>query len=74
MPKRDDEDLIRKHLWLSRQDWERTEMYFGRNMGTSRAIRVMMKQFLDGIEAKARQSATRPRVELELDEIPNDPA
>ena len=72
MARNEDEPLVRKHVWLSQRDWERTEMYFANNLGTSKALRVMMRSFLNGIEAKASAKAARPSVEIDLGDDLNE--
>lgn len=60
MPVNDSAPLVRKHIMLFADDWERLEQIFGRTVGASRAIRTMLNGYLDDLEAaqNAKRSAS----------------
>lgn len=67
MPKYESEEISRRHLWLYTRDIERTELLFGRTLGFSKAIRLMVRKFLNSVEAKGLIEAHHPIVnELDL--------
>ena len=66
--KRANDALIRKHVWLDANDCDRIESLFGETIGFSEAIRLMLRKFLDGIEAKAQGAAKAlPHKPVEVD-------
>lgn len=57
MPRTETEEIQRVHLWLYARDVERINELFGKNIGISRAIRMMVRKFLNQIDAKAQLEA-----------------
>jgi len=62
MPKYESEEIARRHIWLYARDIERTELLFGRTLGFSKAIRLMVRKFLNSVEAKGLIEAHHPIV------------
>jgi len=62
MPRYESEDLVRRHIWLYARDVERIELLFGRSLGFSKAARLMVRKFLDSVEAKGLLEAHHPVV------------
>ncbi len=60
MPKYESEEISRRHIWLYSRDIERTELLFGRTLGFSKAIRLMVRKFLNSVEAKGLIDAHHP--------------
>lgn len=65
MPKRETEQLKRIHLWIYERDYDRLHTYFDGRIKISDAVRQILHNYLNQIEAKAGAVA-RPM------EIPND--
>lgn len=61
MRRNDGEDLTRVHLWVYTRDWERIKAYFGESLGPSKAARLMLRKFLDNLEAETELNAKRPK-------------
>jgi len=57
MPRKENEDCVRVHLWIFKKDYQRLHDYFGDSIGFSKGARHIIKQFMDGIEAKAAEQA-----------------
>lgn len=58
MPRKESEPLKRLHIHLFERDWERIQLLFADNIGESKAIRHMVRKYLDMIEAKATEGQT----------------
>ena len=67
MPKRETEELKRIHLWIYERDYERLHTYFDGRIKISDAVRQILHNYLNQIEAKAGAVA-RP-MELKHDDI-----
>ena len=54
------ETLVRKHLWMFADDWEWIQSNFGNpgNIGTSTAIRLMLRKYINQLKASAENAAT----------------
>lgn len=52
-------ELVRKHIWLNAEDWEFCELYFKDNVGTSKAIRMILHEAVLGLQAKAAATSQR---------------
>ena len=63
----DDEELIRVHIWIYKRDHERIMAYFDKTLGFSRAARMMLRKFLDNLEAQSAATAKPIKAQ------PNDP-
>lgn len=50
---REGEELKRIHLWLYTRDIDRLHALYGSTVGISKAVRLMVRKFLDNLEAKA---------------------
>jgi hypothetical protein len=55
--------MTRRHVWIDDADWEWITETFGSNLGTSKAIRMMIKTFRRGVESRAGQGARRPQID-----------
>ncbi len=56
--------MERKHIWVDKENWRWVQETFGATIGTSAAVRLMMKKFREGVEAKvSSEVASRPRPE-----------
>lgn len=64
------EDLTRVHLYLDKDDTEWYKLMFGENVGLSKAIRAVLRDYRKKIEAQAGQKAKRVEMPQSLkDEI-----
>lgn len=45
----------RRHVWIDDEDWEKITQHFSASIGTSAAVRAMLKAVLKGIEERAAQ-------------------
>lgn len=52
---RDGEPLVRKHLWLSKEDMVTIDGLYGETIGVSKFIRIVLKNYLKTIREKAEQ-------------------
>lgn len=59
MPRLESEKIVRRHYWVYENDDDRFNYLFGGSgkIGKSKAIRTIMRQFLDKIEAKRAGAA-----------------
>lgn len=73
MPRREKEPLERVHLHLYARDVERLKRYFGHVLPINRAVRSIVRQRLDAIEAKiiAKQDTSAPPLP-EADELSDE--
>lgn len=53
MPRKESEEVVRKHLWVYEDDWAWLEAMYGQNVGVSKAVRTIIRQFRKQAEAKA---------------------
>jgi hypothetical protein len=61
-------DLRRRHIWMDDDDWQWIHETFGpRNMKPSEVIRLILRKYRQGVEAKAAALAHRPAVEPHID-------
>lgn len=60
MPRREDEELVRKHIWLYKSDWQWIEEIYGQNLGTSKATRQILRNYRKQVQAKALENAAHP--------------
>jgi hypothetical protein len=62
MPKKEDEEIIRVHVWVYKSDWELMRTIFGRhnNVTPSNAIRQILRSHLTQI--KARVDSVKDRI------------
>ena len=68
------EELIRKHIWMFRKDWDQLEALYQTQLGTSTAIRFIIRNFLKHIENKVEANA-RPNPTPDLTSVlPPGPA
>ncbi len=51
--KREGEPQVRIHTWIYERDKQRLDALYGQTVGHSKVIRLIVRKFLDGIEAKA---------------------
>lgn len=65
MPKRESRELVRKHLWLYVEDWNRIETLYGGKVKPSAAVRRIVHHYLNRIEDAAAQSS-KPISQLEI--------
>lgn len=73
MPRLEEEPIARTHLWLFKRDIERLQQLFGDKIGYSRSVRMIVRKFLDGVEAKATENTKAMQIStLELDTLPED--
>lgn len=68
MSRKLEEPTIRKHVVLFRRDYERIIELFHDNIGASRAIRKIVREFIKGVDAAVERGATRPTIEIDLEE------
>jgi hypothetical protein len=56
-----EDKLVRKHIFMNEDDWKWIEDRFGgkNKLGTSKAIRIMLRKYREAIEAKESESASR---------------
>lgn len=64
---RDDEsgeEMTRVHFWISNRDIERLDVHYkgSQNIGRSKAVRIILRNYLNSIEAAAQASARRPEI------------
>lgn len=64
---REDEVIVREHVWLYESDMDWIKKHFGLNIGKSKAIRQMVRVMRKQIEGKALAHAQHPKVEDILD-------
>jgi hypothetical protein len=57
---REEEALARVHLWLYARDVQRLKDIYGSSVGVSKAARLMIRKFLNGLEARAAEEAASP--------------
>lgn len=57
MSRKVEERLIRKHVWMSEEDWNWIEESYGNTLGTSKAVRLMIKNFRKAVKDKALAGA-----------------
>ena len=62
MPRKSDEEMERTHVLLYKRDIERIKAHYSDNLGYSKAIRLIVRKFLDQIEAKALRNAKHPEL------------
>jgi hypothetical protein len=62
--RRNADDLVRRHIWVSADDWAWFEETFEGKLGISEAIRLVMRKYRQGIEAKVGSVAVRPKADL----------
>lgn len=60
--RRADENCVRKHIFVDIDDWQWFEEKFGESLGTSRAIRLVMRKYRKALEARVAEVAERPKV------------
>lgn len=60
---REDEVIVREHIWLYESDVDWIDKHFGANIGKSKAIRQMVRVMRKQIEGKALANAQHPKVE-----------
>lgn len=57
MSKQETEELTRVHIWLYARDVERLNVLFNKNIGFSKAVRQIVRKFLDNVEDRASKGA-----------------
>lgn len=62
-----DEPTVRVHVHFYKRDIERIEALFGHRLKRAEAVRQLVRQMLDRIEAQAQGQAQALPAELELD-------
>lgn len=60
---REEEETKRIHFWIFARDDARLDAAFGSNIGKSKAVRTIIRKYLNAIEAKAEANAKPVRVE-----------
>lgn len=61
--------LKRVHLWLYETDLDRIDIFFGHRLKQSEAIRTIIHDYLDRIEARVNATATPIGADLNVDAI-----
>lgn len=69
MSRKSDEEMERTHILLFKRDVERIKAHFGNNLGYSKAIRLIVRKFLDQVEARALQGAKHPELSQEVKDL-----
>lgn len=59
MPRSEDEEIKRVHLWLFTRDLERLEIIAGGLVDRSKLVRTIVRQYLDSVDAKASLRSRR---------------
>ena len=72
MPRQEIEDLKRIHLFIYERDHERLHTFFAHNIGVSKAVRQIIHNYLNQVEAKAYRTAKHP--EINDGEVSFDPS
>lgn len=62
MPRNENEPLVRMHLWMFERDQERLHQYFGKSIGVSKAVRRIVNEALNRLEAKVNARASHGKV------------
>jgi len=53
MPRNEEEPLVRIHLHMFERDFEDLKSLYGSNMGHTKAVRLIIRRFLNGLREKA---------------------
>lgn len=51
---REGEPQVRVHIWVYERDYEKLKVLYGNTIGLSKAVRTILRKFLNGLEAKAQ--------------------
>jgi hypothetical protein len=74
MPKRETEQLKRVHLWIYERDYDRLHAFFDGRIKISDAVRQILHNYLNQIEAKAGAVARPMELKHDLTDItPSEP-
>lgn len=57
MSRKNQVDLVRRHVYMDDEQWEKLKFYFEGNIGISAAIRTILKSYLAKLDAKANANA-----------------
>lgn len=52
-------NLVRKHIWLDADDWLWINETFGGKLKPSEAIRLILRKYRQGVEARVAERAQR---------------
>lgn len=62
MPRSENEPLVRMHLWMFQRDQERLHQYFGETIGVSKAVRRIVNEALNRLEARVNSRASHGKL------------
>jgi metal-responsive CopG/Arc/MetJ family transcriptional regulator len=55
MPRREEEEVVRVHVHLFKRDIDRLDELFEHSMGRAKAVRKIVRAFINNVEAKASE-------------------
>lgn len=61
---REGEEQVRIHVWIYARDRDRLDALYGKTTGPSKVIRLVLRKFLDGLEARALAQRNSPIAKL----------
>lgn len=50
------EDLVRVHILVFKEDWEKWKALFGDTLGPSKAMRIVLRDYLKRLEAEVENA------------------
>lgn len=63
MPRRSEIPSSRRHIWVYDEDWEFLEKMFGEALGTGKAIRNIIHNYVGNLQAREETARERVREE-----------